>query len=102
MRLRKGKRGFCGSEEVATDIDRYGNRGRLDVEMSPDARFLVLRGETSSRDERWHGMGWRVVLATCDLSFARMCPSDCLIVTGDEAEKDPVVRPLLEEWRRLT
>jgi hypothetical protein len=76
----------------------YEDRSRFSE--VPRERFFVLQGALRRREGKVLGADWHVFLETCDFDAAwASVPRPGIVVTEREIQNDPVLEPLLEEWR---
>ncbi len=76
----------------------YADRSRFSE--PPNERFFVLQGAIRRREGKVLGANWHVFLETCDFDAAwASVPRPGIVVTEQEIRTDPVLWPLLEEWR---
>jgi hypothetical protein len=72
----------------------YADRSRFSE--VPEERFFVIQGTIRRRE----GVNWHVFLETCDFDAAwASVPRPGIVVTEWEIRSDPVLQPLLDEWR---
>jgi hypothetical protein len=61
---------------------------------------VVLQGTIGRRDGKVCGEDWHVFLETADFDTAwASMPRPGIVVTEREIREDPVLEPLIEEWR---
>ncbi len=76
----------------------YADRSRF--EQVPKGRFYVLEGRMKIEDKEVIGWDWHIFLETSDFDVAwDAVPRPGIVVTREELDHDPVLRPYLEDWR---
>jgi uncharacterized iron-regulated protein len=76
----------------------YADRSRF-TEI-PKERLFVIQGAIRRREGKVFGANWHVFLETCDFDAAwAAVPRPGIVVTEDEIRDDPILQPLLDEWR---
>jgi hypothetical protein len=76
----------------------YADRSRF-TEV-PKERFFVIQGAIRRREGKVFGANWHVFLETCDFDAAwASVPRPGIVVTEREIRDDPILQPLLDEWR---
>jgi hypothetical protein len=76
----------------------YADRSRFSE--APKERFFAIQGAIRRRQGKVFGANWHVFLETCDFDAAwASVPRPGIVVTEGEIRSDPILQPLLDEWR---